>query len=125
MSRIPEAAGSMELIKSMISRTAAGTDGSTVPVQRGGGGGGKIGVACRLSGAGDGESGGDSGCKGGLEPGLKEKEKELSRERHSSTFRHGARRVKGIIPSTLHPAKFRSLSKAMYHAGLKHAMKCS
>ena len=83
MSRIPEAAGAMELMKSMASRTAAGTDGgSTVPVQRGGGGGGKSGVACRLSGSGEGESKGDTGCKGGVEPGLNEKVKELSKERH-------------------------------------------
>ena len=46
---------------------------------------------------------------GGVEPGLKEKE--LSRERHPSTFRHRARRGKGIIPSTLHPAMFRAIER--------------
>ena len=70
-------------------------------------------------------SGGEEGCEGGREPGLEEKRKEESRERHSSTFFHSAWRVKGIIPSTLHPPMLSSLVNAMSHAGLKHFMKCS
>ncbi len=65
------------------------------------------------------------GCEGLREPGLGEREKELSRRRHSSTFRHSAWRVKGIIPSPLHPAMLSYRVKAMSHAGLKHCIKCS
>ncbi len=70
-------------------------------------------------------SGGEEGCKGGSEPGLEEKQKEESRERHSSTFFHSDWRVKGIIPSTLHPPMLRSLVTLLSHTGLKHFMKCS
>ena len=97
---------------------------------RSGGGGGSGadgasgGVPCRSSGDGD-ESGGEEGNDDGREPGLGEREKELSRRRHCSTFRHSAWRVKGIIPSTLHPVMLRSFVKAISHAGLKHFMKCS
>jgi hypothetical protein len=93
------------------------------------GGGGGIGagndVDGRSSGAGEDKSRGDSGCDGGVEPGLMEKEKDASMERSSSTLRHSARRVNGIVPSTLHPVMFSSLVKAMSHDGLKHDMKCS
>ena len=58
--------------------------------------------------------------EGRREPGLEEVRKEESRERHSSTFFHSAWRVKGIIPSTLHPPMLRSLANAISHAGLKH-----
>ena len=72
----------------MASRTAAGKG---VFSSRGSGAGdeSKGGVGCSSSGDGDG-SGGDEACKGGREPWLAEREKEISRSRHSSTFRHSA-----------------------------------
>jgi len=45
--------------------------------------------------------------------------------RHLSTFFHSAWRVKGIIPSTLHPTMVSSRVKAMSNDGLKHFIKCS
>ena len=81
---------------------------------------------CRSSGDGDG-SGGEENCEGEREPGLvdMDMDKELSRRLQFSTFRHSAWRVKGIIPSTLHPTMLRSLVHAMSHDILKHFIKCS
>ncbi len=95
-------------------------------IRNGGGGscdadGESNGVGCRSSGDGD-ESIGEEGSEGGREPGLGRMEKELSRRRYFFSFCHSAWRVKGIIPSTLHPAMLRSLVNTMSHAGLKHFM---
>jgi hypothetical protein len=43
----------------------------------------------------------------------------------SSNFFHSVWRVKGIIPSILHPVMLCSLLKAISHAGFTHFMKCS
>ena len=56
-------------------------------------------------------------------PGVVELEAEFTSS--SSTFFHKAWRVKGIIPSILHPTMLCSLVKAISHAGLNHFIKCS
>ena len=43
----------------------------------------------------------------------------------SAIFLHSTLRVKGIIPSTLHPAMLCLRVKAISHAGLKHIIICS
>ena len=82
--------------------------------------GSRGGVGCHSSGD-DGDGfGGEEGFDCRREPGLAEREKEMSRRRHSSTFRHSDWRIKGIIPSTPHPNMLRYLENAMPHHGLEH-----
>ncbi len=59
----------------------------------------------------------------GREPMVVELEEEFSSS--SASFLHNALRVKGIIPSTLHPVMLCFRLKAIYHAGLKHLIICS